>query len=617
MPEGLVGGILGEDENKPEVEAPAALVGADSVALGVAADAAKYDPELARKVGAYLDVQRSFARLQIEHFGEEHELAIAAAKRKRFADRLRSYMLAGLLFVLVGAIVGFTWLVVEAVQSRQVKVAPFELSPGLASRNLTGRIVAAGVLDEISRIQMATRSSTQKSRLANAWERELKIDVPDAGVSISEVMRALRERFGHDVQIDGDLVDTPTHGLALTVRGTELVPKTFYGTEAELEALTRQGAEYIFGQARPALWAAYLNNHDRFNEAIAFARANIARTQDKERARLLNMWADATSYAGSIHEALALSRASVEVDPDDWGSRADVIEFTAEDGDEEGAWRAGVEMMQRAGGRPGRAPEIEYAYWDQLTFNLQPERAAIVEDLLETHGEGTNFGPTWAVEPTILALQHDPEGAERALGTAVIDDSKASERALRHWIKLLVAADRGDWATAANEGLEAREGFRDPLVPFYAPALGCVAAVALEHAGQSAEADRSFAMAANPDSVACRSYRGDALDIRGDWVGAQRLYAQAVTTAPDLPFAYYSWGLALARHGDLSGAIAKLQAANQRGPHWADPLKNWGDVLMKQGKGKEALAKYDEALKYAPNWAALKAARELSAKHTS
>jgi tetratricopeptide (TPR) repeat protein len=90
-----------------------------------------------------------------------------------------------------------------------------------------------------------------------------------------------------------------------------------------------------------------------------------------------------------------------------------------------------------------------------------------------------------------------------------------------------------------------------------------------------------------------------------------------VALAPDLPAAYFSWGVALARHGDLVGAEAKLIDANKRGPHWADPLKAWGDVLMKQGKMKDALAKYDEALKYAPNWAALKAARAAAAKQKS
>ena len=72
--------------------------------------------------------------------------------------------------------------------------------------------------------------------------------------------------------------------------------------------------------------------------------------------------------------------------------------------------------------------------------------------------------------------------------------------------------------------------------------------------------------------------------------------------------------MALAKHGDLDGAAAKLKDANQKGPHWADPLKAWGDVLAKQAHWREALVKYDQALKYAPDWAALKEARGAAAK---
>jgi len=114
--------------------------------------------------------------------------------------------------------------------------------------------------------------------------------------------------------------------------------------------------------------------------------------------------------------------------------------------------------------------------------------------------------------------------------------------------------------------------------------------------------------------VDCYRFHGDILDGRGDWKSAQEWYAKAVALAPDLPASYYSWGVALARHGDLTGAEAKLKDANQRGPHWADPLTVWGDALVKLGKPKEALAKYDEALKYAPNWKELKKAREAAAK---
>jgi tetratricopeptide (TPR) repeat protein len=76
----------------------------------------------------------------------------------------------------------------------------------------------------------------------------------------------------------------------------------------------------------------------------------------------------------------------------------------------------------------------------------------------------------------------------------------------------------------------------------------------------------------------------------------------AVELAPSIPSGYYSWGLALARHGDLAAAAAKFKHTNLKGPHWADPLKAWGDVLAAQGKIKEALGKYDAALKYALNW---------------
>ena len=142
----------------------------------------------------------------------------------------------------------------------------------------------------------------------------------------------------------------------------------------------------------------------------------------------------------------------------------------------------------------------------------------------------------------------------------------------------------------------------------------CSLAPVAEAAGNPAEAD---ALLKSGRSVDCYRYSGDVLDGRNDWSGAQQAYANAVTLAPDLPAGYYPWGTALARHGDLDGAIVKLKAANQRGPHWADPLKAWGDVLAKQGHSQEALAKYDEALKYAPNWKQLKDARDAVAKQNS
>ena len=131
---------------------------------------------------------------------------------------------------------------------------------------------------------------------------------------------------------------------------------------------------------------------------------------------------------------------------------------------------------------------------------------------------------------------------------------------------------------------------------------------------EPAKADAALETLGKLTYADCYRFRGDVLDLRGDWAGAQAWYAKAVKLAPSIPAGYYSWGLALARHGDLDGAAAQFRDANQKGPHWADPLKAWGDVLLKQNKSKEALAKYDAALKYAPKWQQLQDARAQAAK---
>src|ERR1700735_3239357 len=110
MPEASVEGLIGAE---PEVaESVDGTPNADPVALAIAMDAAKHDPELARKAGNYLDEQQALVKLQIKHLDEERHLAIAAAKRKRYLDRLRilgATMLAALGVAVTGAFIVFVW----------------------------------------------------------------------------------------------------------------------------------------------------------------------------------------------------------------------------------------------------------------------------------------------------------------------------------------------------------------------------------------------------------------------------------------------------------------------------------------------------------------------------
>jgi len=620
MAEGLLGGILGDDDEKPEVEAPEGVSGADAFAAAIAHHASIQNPEVARDASAFLRGQLHHVKVQTRHIEEEHAARLHYLRGqarevdiRRFGLRLRVGF--QLFLVLVATVIGagVAIMIRDAVTSRRVVIEPFHTPPGLAARGIDGAVVADGLLDELSRLQDATRSSSAARGLSGAWTGNIKLEVPETGVSIGEISRLLRERFGHDIHIDGDLVEAETGDLALTVRGNGVPPKTFSGSATELEKLTVEAAEYVYSKSQPARWATYLINAERYAEAIAFSRTAVASADPAERPKLLNTWALAIqSSGGSIRESLALLRAAVKLKPDYWVAHFNIQNDFMILGDEEGAWRAGENMRAAAGGRPGRAPETYYGNWDYLTWNLRTWLEAVVADVEATAGVGTSSSAAGPAIADIQARLHDPDAADLALKTTKEDSHDPAIAAMTHFVHGRLAAEAGDAASAAIEMEALGNAYADPAVSSNLPGYHCWIAPAEEAAGHPDKADALLKAAGT--LVDCYRFRADILDGRSDWAGAQKTYAEAIALAPDLPAAYYSWGVALARHGDFTGAAAKLKDANQRGPHWADPLKAWGDVLVKQGKTKDALVKYDDALKYAPNWKQLKEAREAAAK---
>jgi len=621
MAEGLLGGILGEDE-KPEVEATETLASADAFAAAVAAKLAGNDPEVARRTADFLIDQSQLLKVQKKHLEDEHEARLHYLRGqarevdiRRFGLRLRVGFQLFLILLATAIGLGVAIMVRDAVTSRRVVIEPFHTPPGLAARGVDGAVVADGLLDELSRLQDATRSSSAARGLSGAWTGNIKLEVPETGVSIGEISRLLTERFGHDVHIDGDLIEAPTGSLALTVRGNGVPPKTFSGSATELEKLTVEAAEYVYSKSQPARWATYLANVQRYAEAIAFCRTTVASADPADRPMLLNSWALAIQASGgATRESLALLRAAVKLKPDYWVAHFNIQNDFMILGDEEGAWRAGENMRVASGGRPGRAPETYYGNWDYLTWNLRTWLEAVVADADATAGVGTSSTAAGPAIADIQARLHDPDAADLALKTTKEDSHDPTIAAMAHFVPGRLAAEAGDAASAALEMEAFGNAYADPAVSSNIPGYHCWIPPAEEAAGHRDKADALLKAAGT--FVDCSRFRADILDGRSDWAGAQKAYAEAIALAPDLPAAYYSWGVALARHGDFTGAAAKLKDANQRGPHWADPLKAWGDVLVKQGHTKEALATYEEALKYAPNWKELKEARETLVKVT-
>ena len=629
MAYGLLGGILGGEDDKSEAAAPAALAATEAFAAAVAAKLSGNDPEVARKTVDFLSEQAQLLKAQKEYLKEERVLRLAhlrnqvrAENTRQFGMRVRIGLHVVIVLIAIGIATGAAIMIHDAVGSRSVVIDAFDIAPNVATQVPSGKIVAAGLLDVLTRIQAATRSGAEHRSLASAWSNDIAIDVPETGISIGQLERTMKARFGRDQHIDGDLVQSESGGLALTVRGTGIMPKTFIDEARHLDKLLTQAGEYVYGQSQPGLFAAYLANNDRNEEAIRFSQTAYARADSSERPYVLNYWANAIAgkgAEGAMREALPLYREALRRKPDYWTAYNNIMYALNGLGDEEGLVRVNEQLVKAAGGRPGRAPEHDYQNYDRTVWDLPAERAEAVADVESHSGIGTTGSAGGAESLQIAQYEvqmHDVEAATLRLNTTPVDTKFAPDVAQATFVRALLAEEKSDPKAAAREWDVYVEAYANPSVRTNDPHTICFAAPSYEKTGQSAKAEAALNAVGSLTLVDCDRFRGDILDLRGDWPSAQAWYAKAVNLAPSVPSGYYSWGVALAKHGNLEGAAEKFKGANQKGPHWADPLKAWGDVLMEQGQGKKAIEKYDEALKYAPNWTALKDAREAAAKQT-
>jgi tetratricopeptide (TPR) repeat protein len=627
MTKGILGGILGDEEEKREVEESEVTAGADAFAAAIAHHASIQNTEVARDASAFLRGQLHHVEVQTKHLEEEHGLRIAHLRNQLAEERVRRLSLRlrvgfQLFVVLVATAIGLGLFVTvyDAFHSRNVVIDLFEVAPGLSPPIPNGKMVAASLLDRLTQLQAATRISAEKRGLSSAWTNEINIEVPETGLSIGNIERMLKARFGHDEHIDGDLVKTDSGGLALTVRGNRILPKAFTDNEGHLGRLVDGVAEYIYGESEPGLFTKYLIDANRPDDVIAFARAHLARVSLEEKSVLLNYWATALldkAAPNATTEALPLYREALRLKPDYWVAYNNLMYTLGNAGDMEGVIRVGEEMIKNAGGRPGRALESNYQVYDSWVGNFQALRAEQLADM-EKSGGGTLTSLSGAEGLQVAwadVLLHETDTARLRLQTTAWDKNSLSDVAIASLAEALLAAELGDLGSSANAWDAFAKAYASPAVAGQMTSTICNAAPTYEKTGQSGKADaalRAVGTLTHPD---CYRYRADVLDLRGDWTGAQEWYVKAIKLAPSYPDPYYAWGLALAKHNDLKGAAAQFRLSNLKGPHWADPLKAWGDVLVKQGNAKEALAKYDEALQYAPNWKELEAAREALRKH--
>ncbi|WGM30185.1 hypothetical protein [Brevundimonas sp. NIBR11] len=503
----------------------------------------------------------------------------------------------------LGFVIGLAMMVWTAAHSRAVVVDPFDSPLELTRRGHTGQVIARSVQDVVTTIGADARNSAENRAVALNWTRDVAVVVPSTGVSVGEIDKLLRGWFGKETHIGGAVTVSPEGEVSLTIRADGVRGRTFTGPESEMPQLITEAAEYIYGRFEPQLFASYLLQTRRYEDAERFIPAAYA-GHPGSRGALAYDWGLLLATLGRPEEAIEKLRLSIQAEPHD--PRAwDMLVATLFDTEgEEAAFRAGRQMiaLKDAEGVP-----MESFSYLLLVQDWTRNAEATTRDIADNDGEGV-LGAQEVSLADSEGRRHDFAGALRHLAAASPDAPMTlAARSMVETYRALAAGDVSAARTAA-EALDAIWSADDDVAfTFYEGP--CFLGLAEGLAGRYREAEAAFVRGER--YVACAAFRADVLEARGLHAEADRQYGIAIRLAPSLPFAYERRGLALLARGDTARALTRFQDAHVRGPRWADPLKGWGDALAAQGRWAEAAAKYAEAEPFAPKW------RELHLAHAA
>ena len=255
---------MSEETEGQDAGAEAVAGGADPAAMSLALNAATTDPDIAEDVRAYLRDQRALITDQRHHLHEQFKHLHLSVWEKRLGVLLR----VATAFVGIAVAAGIALMVWDAARSSGLLIEPFSVPPDLAAHGLTGEVVASRLLDRLMTMQAQTSSQRAPKTFANSWdEKGIRLDIPDSGVSLTELDNYLREKLGHDTHVTGDVVRTAS-GLSLTARAGLNGADSVAGPEADIDGLVQRLAESVYGMTQPYRYGVYLATHDRWAEAL-------------------------------------------------------------------------------------------------------------------------------------------------------------------------------------------------------------------------------------------------------------------------------------------------------------------------------------------------------------
>jgi tetratricopeptide (TPR) repeat protein len=570
---------------------------------------------------AYLEKNSRLVDLQIADMEREDHLRHWSLRIRHVSDvmKLTFELALALIFASVVVVIGVA--VVEASRDNSLVIDAFSVPPDLAAKGITGQAVAAQLQDKLTALQDATDTARPASSFANNWGDDIKVQIPDTGVSVADFYRLLVAWLGHQTRITGEVYHS-NKGLSITARVTGSGGDTAASDKDDLDWLVQKAAEAIYARTQPYRYSVYLQQKgDSAGAAIILNRLTVEGDTPRERAWAYVGLGALDNLLGDGYGAMSNVKKAVAIVPDFALAKDDIGGFASSLDQEEFALdasrkallllevRGPIDMTDRA---RNLAIWNTHAVVDGLLWDI----GAQLHDSQEASNlPDWNGGAAGALTqvPVDYALLHDDARANeavKAMRASPLAPQKTFydfailnlDYSLQSWPQTLALVPQveADFETDRKNHLYGAAFDNVTLVRFVIP----VAAQAYAELGDFRQA-HAFADRTPLDCYTCLWIRGvvDAREHNGH--GADYWFVRATRSAPSIPMCYFEWGAALFARGDLDGAIAKFALANQKGPHFADPLEMWGEALIARNRSDLALSKFEEANKYAPNWGRL------------
>jgi hypothetical protein len=151
------------------------------------------------------------------------------------------------------------------------------------------------------------------SSIGHDWGDDIKIEIPETGVTLGELDRLLRRWLGRETRVSGEIYEG-AGGLVVRTRAGSRAPVEARGGD-DVEALVRQAADELLAGTQPYRYGIWLENQGHDVEAERLFATTAAAGPKMERAWAYEGWTQLLLRRGDNAGAVAKGRAALALEP--------------------------------------------------------------------------------------------------------------------------------------------------------------------------------------------------------------------------------------------------------------------------------------------------------------